>query len=120
MVAWVIRLLPRVAAWSKRVLPRHAATVLVGVAFSMIVVTHLLQIAIWSIVLAWLGAIDGAEPAIYFSLVTYTTLGYGDITLDEGTRLFASFASITGLLTFGLSTALLVGLFGRLIAEETD
>lgn len=47
--------------------------------------------------------------------MTYTTLGYGDITLDPGVRVFGSFSAITGLLTFGFSTAFLIGLIVRLI-----
>lgn len=53
-------------------------------------------------------AIASLEDAIYFALVTSTTLGYGDITLGSRWRLFGAMAAVNGLLTFGLSTAFLI------------
>ena len=58
--------------------------------------------------------------ALYFSLVTFTTLGYGDIVLGEGLRIFGAFASVTGLLAFGLSTAFLVALMTRMFEEHLN
>ena len=118
MVSGAIRVLPRVAHWAHHRLPAFTTSALVGSAFAMIVVTHLVQIAIWAFALINLSAFEGLEPALYFSLVTYTTLGYGDVTLGPNLRLFAAFASITGLLTFGLSTAFLVGLVARVLPEQ--
>ena len=67
-----------------------------------------------------MGVLPDIGEAIYFALVTYTTLGYGDVTLPTGYRIFGAFGSVTGLLAFGLSTALLVGLFGRLMQREVE
>ncbi|MGB3020865.1 MAG: potassium channel family protein, partial [Methyloceanibacter sp.] len=53
-----------------------------------------------------LGAIGSFEQAVYFSTVTFTTLGFGDIILDERWRLLSSFEAANGLLMFGWSTAL--------------
>ncbi len=61
-----------------------------------------------------LGAIAGLEPAVYFSLVTFTTLGYGDITLGEDWRILSALCAANGLLLFGFSTAFLVELMRRL------
>lgn len=58
------------------------------------------------------------NSALYFSLVTFTTLGYGDIVLGEGLRIFGAFASVTGLLAFGLSTAFMVALMTRVFQER--
>ena len=54
------------------------------------------------------------NTALYFSLVTYTTLGYGDIVLGPDLRIFGAFASVAGLLAFGLSTAYLVALMTQI------
>ncbi|WP_380056636.1 ion channel [Falsihalocynthiibacter sp. SS001] len=89
--------------------------VFVGGTFAMVVFSHTVQVWLWAVALVWSDAILDWSTAVYFSVVTYTTLGYGDITLGEEHRVFASFASITGLLTFGLSTAFLVGLVTRLM-----
>ena len=55
------------------------------------------------------------NSAVYFSLVSYTSLGYGDVVLGPGARIFGAFSSVTGLLSFGLSTAFLVALMTRLL-----
>lgn len=63
---------------------------------------------IWALSYMVVGAIDALEPALYFSLVTFTTLGYGDITLSSDWRLLSAINAANGLLVFGLSTAFLV------------
>ena len=55
---------------------------------------------------------------VELGLVTYTTVGYGDVIVGPDYRLFAAMAAVTGLLNFGLSTAFLVGLFGRLLPDD--
>lgn len=54
-----------------------------------------------------LDAVRTLEEAAYFSMETFTTLGYGDITLDKDWRLLSSFEAANGLLMFGWSTALI-------------
>lgn len=97
---------------------RRIAVVLV--AFATALAGHAIQIWIWAIVLHAAGAIDSVGNAVYFSLVTSTTLGYGDITLDRNWRIFGALAAVTGLLTFGLSTAFLVGVMGQLFSVRVQ
>jgi hypothetical protein len=66
----------------------------------------ILEVWIWAMLYVVLGALGSFEEAVYFSTVTYTTLGFGDITLDESWRLLSSFEAANGLLMFGWSTAL--------------
>lgn len=47
------------------------------------------------------------EEALYFSIVTFTTLGYGDITLGAPWRLLSGAEALNGILLAGWSTALL-------------
>ena len=47
------------------------------------------------------------DTAIYFSIVTMTTVGYGDVILSGDWRLLAAFQAMTGMLVFGLSAAFL-------------
>ena len=86
---------------------------LIIAAFIAILVGHTIQIWIWAMVLKAIHAINSLEDAIYFALVTTTTLGYGDITLKRRWRLFGAMAAVNGLLTFGLSTAFLIEVFAR-------
>jgi hypothetical protein len=66
----------------------------------------ILEVWTWAVLYIALGAIETLENAVYFSTVTFTTLGFGDITLDENWRLLSSFEAANGLLMFGWSTAL--------------
>ena len=61
-----------------------------------------------------LGVLQNLETALYFSMVTYTTLGYGDITLDEQWRLLSAFQAVNGLVIAGWSTALLFALIQKI------
>ena len=65
-----------------------------------------LEVWVWALLYVVLGAIESLEKAVYFSTVTFTTLGFGDITLEERWRLLSSFEAANGLLMFGWSTAL--------------
>lgn len=72
------------------------------------------EIWLWAGLFIVLGAIDTLEEALYFSTVTFSTLGYGDVVLDTTWRLLASFEAANGLFLFGWSTALLFGVVQRL------
>jgi len=70
----------------------------------------LLEALIWAGTYMAVGAISSLEEALYFSIVTFTTLGYGDITLHVDWRLLASFEAANGSIMFGWTTALIVAL----------
>ena len=53
------------------------------------------------------------EKALYFSFVTFTSLGYGDISLSSEWRLLSGIESLSGLLVAGFSTALLFSVLQR-------
>jgi len=60
----------------------------------------------WSALYLMLGVFGTVEEATYFSTVTFTALGYGDIVLAPPFRLLAAFQAANGLFLFGWSTAL--------------
>ena len=91
---------------------------LLAIALLAIIASHTIQIWMFAFSVMAMQALPDFEAAIYFSLVTYTTLGYGDVTLSDAHRIFGAFGAVTGLLAFGLSTAFLVGLFGRMRPGE--
>jgi hypothetical protein len=81
-------------------------------------VIHAVEIWLYAGAYIWVGALDALEPALYFSTSTFTTLGYGDVTLDEDWRLVAAIEGFNGFLLIGWSTAYLVTVIGRLRALE--
>ena len=83
--------------------------------FAIILSLHLAQICIWAgFYTLWAGLKD-FESALYFSIVTYTTIGYGDVTLPVGWRLLGAIEGVTGVLTFGLSTGVIFAVASRLM-----
>ena len=73
----------------------------------------LLEVLIYALTYLALNAIEGLEKALYFSMVTYTTLGYGEIVLDEQWRLLASFEAANGIIMFGWTTAIVIAVVQR-------
>lgn len=69
---------------------------------------------IWAAAYIALGVFDSLEPALYFSVVAFTTLGFGDVTLPVQWRLLSGMCAANGLLLFGLNTAFLVEFFRRM------
>lgn len=72
---------------------------------------HLLQIVVWAIYYAGSGALPDMETAGYFSAVTYTTTGYGDVVLPAEWRLGGGVEALTGILMCGLSTGMFFAVF---------
>ena len=71
------------------------------------------EAALWAGFYVWSGALPDFRDAIYFSLVTFTTLGYGDIVLDEQARVLAAFQAANGIIMFGWTTAIIVAAVQR-------
>ena len=78
-----------------------------GVVILMFLVS-VLEVLVWALTYLALNAIEGLEKALYFSMVTFTTLGYGDVVLEERWRLLASFEAANGIIMFGWTTAIVM------------
>lgn len=109
MAAWVMEWLFQLfRGWLLRPphRPKLMLVVFVSAFFALGIVTT--GVWIWAIAYRLLGVFDTMEASIYFSLVSFTTLGYGDILLTHQWRILGGMAAANGLLNFGLVTALLV------------
>ena len=80
--------------------------------------TSVSEAGIWALSYMLVHAIPVFEHALYFSIVTFTTLGYGDITLSENWRLLASFEAAVGIIIFGWSTALVFAVVQKLFFRK--
>jgi voltage-gated potassium channel Kch len=77
-------------------------------AFVFIFLLHVCEIAIWAGAYVALGALSGFEQALYFSAVSFTTVGYGDVVLSEQWRILGVSEAVVGMLLFGWSVGLLL------------
>lgn len=104
----VERLLLRVHGWAIR--PPHGPKLITILSLALIGALGVMTIAVWLWAAAfWLLEIFVTfEASVYFSLVSFTTLGFGDVLLPIEWRLLGGMAAANGLLMFGLLTAVLV------------
>ena len=90
-----------------------------GVAFTLAIVVAMLVLhglEIWAFTFVYLatGAVSGLEQSLYFSTISYSTVGYNDTHIAEQWRLLGAFESILGMVLLGWSTAFFFRLTGRI------
>ena len=82
----------------------------------VLTILHTLQIVVWAFAYLYLlpeNVLTTFEEATYFSFVTFTSLGYGDITFDGVWRILSGIEALSGVLLIGWSTALLFAIVQR-------
>ena len=110
LVVRVVLLKEEKSASRKRLMHLYSVA---GVVLLMFLIS-VIEVLAWSMTYLWLGALEGLEKATYFSMVTFTTLGYGEIVLDEQWRLLASFEAANGIIMFGWTTAIVLAAVQRI------
>lgn len=85
-----------------------------------LVAIHVLEIGIWAWFYWWQGCMPDAESALYFSGVTYATIGYGDVLLPIGWRFLGPVEGLTGILMCGLSTGFFFAMISRMRAPKAQ
>ena len=106
---WVLELaLVRLHDWSTK--PPHGPKLMVVLTMALIWTLFMMTAAVWlwAFSLYALDVFVEFEASVYFALVAFTTLGFGDILLPQEWRLLGGMAAANGLLMFGLLTAILV------------
>lgn len=93
-----------------------------GVAFTLAIVIAILALhgtEIWAFTFVYLatGAIRTLEGALYFSTISYSTVGYNDTHIAADWRLLGAFESILGMVLLGWSTAFFFRMLGRIEAH---
>jgi hypothetical protein len=78
------------------------------------IVIHMVEIAVWALFYWWKDCLPDFESALYFAAVTYTTVGYGDLTLSKDWRLLSAVEALTGILMCGWSTGFFFAFVSRL------
>ena len=84
------------------------AIILFGSVVFLLLTLHIAGVVAWSMILTKLGLISDARNAIYFCANAYTTLGYGNVDLDEHYRIISPIIGMSGLFTFAWTTGALV------------
>jgi Ion channel len=117
--ALVMTMVVRVSqtASSKKI--SHPSLFLVAVMIptvSVLMVTHALEVIVWSFGYSMVDAAPADANLVYFAFVNYTTLGYGDVVPVERWRLLGSMTAMNGVLLFGWSTAVIFEVLRKALA----
>lgn len=99
--AWLITKRPDIG--QRRGMLRY--TVVLILAFFVLILLHLTETAIWATFYFWRGLFPDFETSLYFSVGSYTTIGYGDVVLPQRWRMLGGIEGLCGVLLCGLSAA---------------
>jgi hypothetical protein len=88
---------------------------LLTVGLLAMMVVNLLQIILWGCLFVWLGEFEVIYLAIYHSAVNFTSLGYGDVVMNEKWKLLGPLEAANGILMMSMSAAALTAILQHII-----
>lgn len=87
-----------------------------GIVLAMIAV-HGLEIWLYALLYLAVGALQDLESALFYSTISYTTVGFDDSEISNAWRLMGAFESMVGMILIGWSTAFFFRMLGRIDAH---
>ncbi len=75
---------------------------------------------VWAAAFVIVGMLPDFETALYFSLKSYTTVGYGDVLPPQAWRLVGPLEAAVGVLMLGVSTGFIVAAVQRIFTERRE
>lgn len=112
----VLIVIPATGVWKQVVTsspfsrPVWALIRLVG----LLLILHLVEMAVWAAAYAAGGVLPDFETALYFSMTSYTTVGYGDVIPSVTWRLLGPIEAAVGVLMLGWSTSIIIAAVHRM------
>ena len=88
--------------------------------FAVVIGLSLVETGIWAVFYYFRGLFPNFETALYFSLGTYSTIGYGDVVLPQRWRLLGGIEGISGVLLCGLSGAFVFAVLNVLFQSRVQ
>ena len=101
MAEWVLR---RREELERNAHGRHFAVLIVTL-FAGVMFLHVIQTSLWAVFYYTQNLFSDFETSLYFSMVSYVTIGYGDVLLPRRWRLLGVVEGFSGVLLCGVSTA---------------
>lgn len=108
-IFWSKYLTKRFKKNKKNFLSKNTVWLLIYTAIFLLAL-NFLEAIIWGFtyyILPGITEFESLEKAIYFSLVTFTTLGYGEITISSSNRILSGIEAMNGVLLLGWTTAMM-------------
>lgn len=93
-----------------------------GTGFTLLVVfaiifVHFVEIWLFAFLYDYLRALPDFQEALYFSTISYATIGYNDASIAEQWRMVAALEGILGVILLGWSTAFFVRVLSLLESD---
>lgn len=101
--------------WSRG---KHAGMYWVTGIILLMFLASVLEVIVWALLYLALDIFQSGDQAFYFSGVTYTTLGYGDMVIEGRWRILSAFEAANGIIMFGWTTALVFAVVQRSYFHE--
>lgn len=103
-------------AWLRR--PPHSLKLFLVVtgAGALVLGVVIVGVLLWALTFLWLRIFSGLDEAFYFALVSYTTVGYGELLPPKDWRVLGAMAAANGFINIGLLTTLLIEGLGHVRA----
>ena len=89
---------------------------IIGLTISFALAAHLIEIALWAVLLMIWGEFPVFSTAYYHAALDYTTLG--DVGLSSSWTLLGPLDATDGMLMFGVSTAMIFAVIQRLLVTR--
>lgn len=89
-----------------------------GAVMLLMMLGYFLQIIVWAGLFMLLGEFEEFATAVYYSGVTFATLGYGDIVLSRPWRLLGALEAGNGVLMLGISTGVMTAAVKEVIKHN--
>jgi hypothetical protein len=83
-----------------------------------IILLHVAEITVWALAYTSMRAMPSLQSGLYFSAVTYTTTGYGDLVLPDRWRLVGAVEALTGILMCGWSTGFFFAVLSKMLENK--
>ena len=83
----------------------------------VLMAAHMSEVMVWALAYSLVDAVPVGANLVYFALVNYTTLGYGDVVPVPKWQLLGPMTAMNGILLFGWSTAVIFEVMRRAMAK---
>jgi len=90
------------------------------VSSSVIIILHMVEIVIWAALYFGRSLFPNFETSLYFSITSYTTIGFGDVLLPPAWRMLGGIEAVNGVLLCGLSTAFVFAIVNAMVQMRVE
>jgi hypothetical protein len=115
----VLPVAPARASWEGGAASTRTVLMLIRVVGGLLIL-HVIEMAIWAATFRAAGVMPDFESALYYSLESYTTVGYGDVVPEASWRLVGPIEAAVGILMFGWSTGFIVAVLQRIYGRRPE